>query len=89
MKTIYKYSYSLIANLPFTTILPADASILTVNIQPHIPNQIHFWARVDPNADSETSRQFILVGTGHESPDGKYINTLFTPAHEVYHVFEL
>jgi len=64
--------------------MPFDAEILTIADQ---NGEAKIWAKVDPEADTET-RYFKIVGTGHDVPEGYFYITTFHQGSFVWHVFE-
>lgn len=85
MKTIFKYK---IDNNFLKIEIFKNAKILTVQEQ---RGEIFIWAEVNTLLDIET-REFILIGTGHEIPDYSEINYIGTvQLHNgdlVIHVYE-
>lgn len=65
--------------------MPLGAEILSVQMQRGV---ITLWALVDPTAPVVT-RSFVVVGTGHDLPDGNlmYRGTVQAGTF-VWHVFE-
>lgn len=86
MKTIWKFAVH--GPLKFTTVMPAGAEILSVQIQGDAPQM---WVLVDPNQPPET-RAFRSFGTGHPV-DAEIIAHLGTVQFDggelVFHVFEV
>lgn len=85
MKTVWKYEWPMpMDRAEFE--MPAGAEILHAREQ---RNAVCLWAKVD-DARPKEKRQFILSGTGHPAPDGKYIGTasLFD-GNLILHVFEV
>lgn len=70
--------------------MPAGADLLSV--QPSDPNRqedmLWVWALVDEK-DSQMSREFLIVGTGHECNARfyGYLGTCMMPNGLVWHVF--
>jgi|SRR5688572_7297541 len=67
--------------------MPAGAELLHVAWQ---HRAIQVWARVEPEAPKET-RQFHVVGTGRDLPEGagRYVGSAVTETGTyVFHVFE-
>lgn len=66
-KVVWKYN---IKNADeFTVNMPADAEILSVQVQHGKPQ---LWAFVDPEAKVLHPRRFRLSGTGHPMTEGHY-----------------
>lgn len=82
MRTIFKYPFETADEVWID--MPADAEILTIQIQRGVPC---VWALVVPGEELET-RYFKIYGTGSEIYEGgKYIATYQTGSF-VWHVFE-
>ena len=66
--------------------LPETAKILSVQVQ---ADAICLWAIVSPEKETE-ARRFIVVGTGHELPEGRlqYLATV-QQGPFVWHAFEV
>jgi len=84
MKTIYKFPLR-----PGVTehVMPADAEILTVQVQRGDPQ---IWVRLDPSAPG-VKVTLSTYGTGHTMPDdpGKYVGTFqLEDLGLVFHVYE-
>lgn len=84
---IYKYPLKLGAT---TLTMPLVADILCVQIQNHL---ICLWAEVaDPDGPSK-SREFVVLGTGHDIPERAGTSRMYigTVQHNefVWHVFEV
>ena len=84
MRTIYKYR--LPVGAVFHVAMPTDAKII------HVGNQdgsVHIWAEVE-NANPRETRNFVIVGTGHEMPrdEGRHIGSAIVPPF-VWHVYEI
>jgi len=87
-KTIYKYPLKL-TDLQ-DTMLPVDASILTVQIQHDKPC---LWALVDPEANYMEPVTIRIAGTGHPIVDNDNLHYISTFQMQggllVFHVFEV
>ena len=87
MKTIYKYDLQVGAG-EFTTLLPKDAEILSVQTQYGNPK---LWVIVDPDTGLHEERRIVVIGTGWGVPDGmgrsEYVGTYQTEDGFVWHVF--
>lgn len=65
--------------------VPAGAELLCAREQ---YGEICVWYRCDPSGAKE-SREIAVVGTGHESPDGRYLGTAsLLDGRLIFHVFE-
>ena len=83
MSVIYKYTLEL--QQEQTLSLPADAEILTIQIQSGV---ICAWVRLD-TLKPERTRTLVICGTGDNPPEnGRYVATVQTPP-MVWHFFEL
>jgi hypothetical protein len=82
MKTVFKYT---LHSTEGTVQLPVGAKILLAGVQ---DTGIQLWAEVESTAPL-ISRQFFVVGTGHEMPTGRleYISTVFVGM-LVWHIYE-
>lgn len=70
--------------------MPKGAQLLHVAAQetPVYEAQVCVWALVDPK-ERVVTRQFLIVGTGHPVPAGKYVGTaLMDGGALVWHVFD-
>jgi hypothetical protein len=67
--------------------MPIGARILTIEMQ---RGHACMWALVDTDSDYE-SRNFAIVGTGHDFPDADKFNYIGTVQDGilVWHIFEL
>lgn len=85
MKVVYKYPIGGDTTLS----LPRDSKVLTAAVQ---HGQLQMWILVNfAEGATYESRRFIVVGTGHNMPDGEYrhITTLLTEQESlVLHVLE-
>lgn len=87
-KTIWKFPVTFDGPI----VLPADAQVLSVQMQHGIPTM---WAIVDPDTATRYNRatkRLHIAGTGHELPDnlGRFIDTFqMEDGTLVFHVFEL
>ncbi len=82
MRTVWKYTFT---NAVMTFAIPAGARILVVQMQGALPQ---LWAEVD-TLELNTTRTFVLVGTGNEVPlRGVYVGTV-QDDHLVFHVYEV
>jgi hypothetical protein len=84
MRTVWKFTLAIESTLD----MPTGAEVLTVREQ---GDAVCLWAMVDPSQPFE-ARRFVMVGTGHDVPDGDA--TFVGMAHLdkgllVVHVFEL
>lgn len=89
MEQVWKFPLA-VTFLRQPVLLPHNAMILSVQPQ---HNKIVLWALCDVNVES-TERQIILLGTGHDAPDGmlNYINTFQYQSQSgilVFHAFEI
>ena len=69
------------------TLLPRGAKPLSIHVQRGTP---YLWLLVDPAAPKE-EREFIIVGTGQDVPDGvgDFVGTFLVAGDSlVFHVFE-
>jgi hypothetical protein len=89
MRTIWKFPVP--ASRRGVVEMPKCANILAVQMQ---GDDVCMWAMVDTKAPMER-REFLVLGTGHEVPDGDtlaYLGT-FQPDEGgsplVFHVFEV
>lgn len=80
--TIWKYPLETTG--PFELSLPYGAEILTADVQGEQPC---LWALVDAENTEET-RRFAIVGTGHPAPVRGYLCTFQQPPF-VWHLFEI
>jgi len=80
---VFKYSLHLTERQ--TIEMPANANILHVKEQ---NGNLCIWAEVDTH-DTNGSRTFRIVGTGHDVPScrAKYIGTCFMGSF-VWHIYE-
>lgn len=83
MKTIHKYPLVIAAHHSFQ--LPAGATILNVDLDP--TGRVCLWALVDTDQPPEM-RRFVIVGTGHDVPDGLLYHGSVVQGGFVWHVFE-
>lgn len=85
MKVIYKYPLKVTDEQQVT--MPADAAILTVQVQ---NGQPFLWAMIDNTCGPMTERKISIIGTGNLfRTAGRYIGTF--QMHDgllVFHVFE-
>ncbi len=85
MKRIHKYSFSI--EPPTTVVLRVGAEVLRASVQNGNPTM---WALIDPAAAPETWT-FDVYATGDDIDDlvdsVSYVDTIFLPNGEVYHVF--
>lgn len=85
MNAIWKYTLD---KLDKRLDIPASAKILAVHEQ---RGEICLWATVDPGMDRE-SRRFLVIGTGHDMPEGQldFVGTVgLNDWALVFHVFEV
>jgi hypothetical protein len=90
--TVWKFPFDLLAAALGVDIeMPAGARVLFTRMQ---HGQPCIWAAVDPTAEKET-RRFFIVGTGHSFPDGlNHRNCTFhghlwlNDGEFVFHLFE-
>lgn len=82
MNTIHKFSLQL-ADRQYVS-MPVGAQILSVQDQ---AGQLVLWAHVDEHASHE-KRDFVIVGTGHECPEGLVYLATVQQGRCVWHVFE-
>lgn len=78
---IFKYPFK-IEDAPQVEI-PCGHRILHVGLDPG--GQPCIWALVTPEA-SKTKIQLRVVGTGHDEPEGKFLNTIVQGPF-VWHIF--
>ena len=87
MQTIYKYAVTM--SDTFTLAMPANAQVLSVQVQHGHPQ---LWALVDPDAPKQP-RTFRVVGTGHPMEDAgrcRFIGTFQVEnGYLVFHLFEV
>lgn len=86
MKTIFKYALEVTDTQ--TVDLPADAVILTVQLQNGDPM---LWALIDADTTQGQTRKIHIYGTGHPIRDrlGRYLSTFqMQNGRLVFHVFE-
>ena len=85
-KKIYKYDVPLVGRPAI--VMKKGAEIIHVEEQHGI---MRLWAVVDPRAEEET-RNFTIVGTGHDMPKNykvKHVGSLLTEGGAfVWHLFE-
>ncbi|MCC8153095.1 MAG: hypothetical protein LIP01_02085 [Tannerellaceae bacterium] len=88
MKKIFKYPIEVTDCQVLT--LPAEAEILTVQVQDGTPC---LWAMVDTQATEAEEIKIRIIGTGHNIPDAddlSYINTFqMSGGRLVFHVFKV
>lgn len=90
MKRVYKYPFGSPTSCSPLLQLPAGAQLLHVNSQ---GSGLYVWALVDAEAPADTLYQVLIVGTGHDLPEGvnaRHINTfLVNGGSFVFHAFEV
>lgn len=75
--------------------VPRDARLLRVESRDPTARTVELWAEVDTATAEVTSvgespRRFVVVGTGHEVPDGAaHIGSCLAAAGLVWHLYEL
>ncbi len=81
---VFKYPLNL-AHFDFR--MPAGAKVLYVDLDS--AGDLCLWAAVNPSPDHPTeARDFIVVGTGHDLPDGLEHLGSVVQGSFVWHVFE-
>ncbi len=87
MITVWKYVWPMSPPTDVATFdMPSGADVLCAREQ---ADQVCIWAKVDSGAP-KTTRRFVLCGTGHKAPDGKYIGTASLYGGSlILHVFEV
>ncbi len=88
VSTIYKYNLEMAS---FHKIkMPKGATIL------HFGNQFgqpKIWAEVNPSEEEEETREFFMLGTGHDIPmeiNVRYIGTAhFNEGALIFHLYEM
>ncbi len=86
MKSIWKFPLSVVDTQKVA--MPFGATILSVDSQHD--QSVCLWAMVNTEA-SPTDRTIVIVGTGHEVPEGNLMfigTTLLFGGGLVFHVFE-
>lgn len=89
MQTIHKYPFPerVFPGEPFVMKLPEGAQVRHFASQADHPC---VWAQVEYGTPASVERDFVLIGTGREVPNGAtYIGTIHNPAHLVWHLFEV
>ena len=85
MKTIHKYT---LVDEKMSLKLPYGAVVLTVAEQHGV---ICLWAQVETD-NLNVTRHFVIVGTGHEVPEGKLTFIGMAKLQDglfIFHVFEV
>jgi len=89
MKTIWKFPF-LISRMAQEIVMPADAKILTAQIQGKTPC---LWAEVESSNTLMESRYILVYGTGNEILEKQYVEMIYIATiqvfDEVYHVYEM
>ncbi len=83
-RRVFKYQFSQGIHQAFE--MPRGAEVLTAQVQHGV---VCLWARVDTRMPMEL-RRFVIIGTGHDGADGKYVGTVQMDGGDfVFHVFEV
>ena len=85
MRRVYKYP---IDRHRGPVLIPTSARVLYVGLDPD--DHLCLWALVDMDRLEKKGRAFVVVGTGHDLPDGTIIHHgTFKDGNFMWHVFEL
>ncbi len=90
MSRMQVWKYQIPESFSFRLEMPAGAVPVHVDVQ---HGGVCIWAVVDPSASKE-SREFFVVGTGHDIPDGidcdDHVGTFLTSGGAlVFHIFQV